>query len=105
MTRIILRTAYTHVRVSVVVLDERNALKYVLDHRDLRSAMRGRGGYDRRLSCPSLSPDLPRLSLRAAETIGCRVHGITLSKEQKALAEEKVLSMLHDCVKQQSIWL
>lgn len=27
---------------------------------------------------------------RAAETIGCRVHGITLSKEQKALAEEKV---------------
>lgn len=27
---------------------------------------------------------------RAAETIGCRVHGITLSKEQMALAEEKV---------------
>lgn len=27
---------------------------------------------------------------RAAETVGCRVHGITLSKEQKALAEEKV---------------
>lgn len=30
------------------------------------------------------------LRRRAAETIGCRVHGITLSKEQKALAEEKV---------------
>lgn len=29
---------------------------------------------------------------RAAETIGCRVHGITLSKEQMALAEEKVRS-------------
>eukprot|EP00752_Nemacystus_decipiens_P004454 g4067.t1 len=32
------------------------------------------------------------ISIRAAETIGCRVHGITLSKEQKALAEEKVLA-------------
>lgn len=32
----------------------------------------------------------PTRSYRAAETIGCRVHGITLSKEQKALAEEKV---------------
>uniref|UniRef100_A0A7S2XUH5 Amine oxidase domain-containing protein n=1 Tax=Fibrocapsa japonica TaxID=94617 RepID=A0A7S2XUH5_9STRA len=30
------------------------------------------------------------LTIRAAETIGCRVHGITLSKEQKALAEERV---------------
>lgn len=36
------------------------------------------------LPCP-LSP-----GCRAAETIGCRVHGITLSKEQKALAEAKV---------------
>lgn len=33
--------------------------------------------------------DLPLLC-RAAETIGCRVHGITLSKEQMALAQEKV---------------
>ncbi|CAN0082345.1 unnamed protein product [Pylaiella littoralis] len=32
------------------------------------------------------------ISIRAAETIGCRVHGITLSKEQMALAEEKVLA-------------
>lgn len=31
-----------------------------------------------------------RSRCRAAETIGCRVHGITLSKEQMALAEEKV---------------
>ena len=33
------------------------------------------------------------LLCRAAETIGCRVHGITLSKEQMALAEEKVLCL------------
>ncbi|CAN0020776.1 unnamed protein product [Ectocarpus sp. 4 AP-2014] len=32
------------------------------------------------------------ISIRAAETVGCRVHGITLSKEQMALAEEKVLA-------------
>ncbi|CAM9399488.1 unnamed protein product [Laminaria digitata] len=32
------------------------------------------------------------ISIRAAETIGCRVHGITLSKEQMALAEEKVIA-------------
>jgi len=30
------------------------------------------------------------IAIRAAETIGCKVVGITLSKEQKALAEEKV---------------
>ena len=30
------------------------------------------------------------LAIRAAMTVGCRVHGITLSKEQKALAEERV---------------
>ncbi|CAM9345742.1 unnamed protein product [Discosporangium mesarthrocarpum] len=30
------------------------------------------------------------ISIRAAETVGCKVHGITLSKEQKALAEQKV---------------
>ena len=30
------------------------------------------------------------LSIRLAETIGCRVHGITLSKEQLALATERV---------------
>ena len=49
--------------------------------------------------CPVLSwctfsflraPVCPALGFRAAETIGCRVHGITLSKEQMALAEEKV---------------
>jgi cyclopropane-fatty-acyl-phospholipid synthase len=30
------------------------------------------------------------VALRAAQTVGCRVWGITLSKEQKALAEERV---------------
>ena len=30
------------------------------------------------------------VAIRAAETIGCRVHGVTLSKEQKAYAEAKV---------------
>lgn len=37
-----------------------------------------------------VSPSPLVFSDRAAETVGCRVHGITLSKEQKALAEEKV---------------
>ena len=30
------------------------------------------------------------LSMRLAETVGCKVVGLTLSREQKALAEERV---------------